>query len=71
MKNIFLTTATISLFSLPALAVDAQFFIGANYSAASLSYNSEAEEVMDELLSFVPDFYQALGAEAGVKFAAS
>ena len=68
MKNIFLTTATISLFSLPVLAVDVQFFIGANYSGANLSYTSEAEEVLDEMLSFVPDFYQVLGAEAGVKF---
>ena len=57
------------MLALPALAVNADFFVGANYSAASVTYNSEAEEVMDELLSFVPDFYQVLGAEVGVKFA--
>ena len=68
MKNIFLTTATISLFSLPALAVDAQFFIGGNYSGALLSYSSEAEEDMHEVVYSIPDFHNVLGVDAGLKF---
>ena len=71
MKKIFLTTVGISLLTLPALAVKPQFFVGLNASSTNVSYNSETEQVMGEFLSYVPDFYSTLGAEAGVKFLGS
>lgn len=73
MKKIFLTTVAISALATPALAeTNADFFIGANYSfAAQVSYVSEAEESMDEVLCHIPDFYQAFGGEAGFKLSFS
>ncbi len=67
MKKIFLTTAGLSLLSLPAMAVKPEFFIGGNFSGTTLSYTEEAEEIMEELVYSVPDYFHTLGVEAGVK----